>query len=495
MIRSYLYSYAQRHVSRWLVLCIDVSLVVQLFLLAYFIRFNFSLNFNLVDLFYELPFIAIVAIISFLISGSYKGVVRHTGLKDALSMYIGVSLLTGLLICSVLINRVFEFSEFFTIPISIIVIHYLLNIIVLITSRFVFKYIYKRLVYSMNKTVPVLIYGAGEMGVIAYDTLRKGAREEYKIIGFIDDNPRRVGHKINRMHIYSSSQITDVFVKEHEIKEVVIAIQKIRPRRLLEIVDDMSSLGVEVKIAPPVSKWIGGDLNIGQIKPVRIEDLLERSPINLSNELVKAELKEKVVFVTGAAGSIGSEISRQVTTYGCAKVVLIDQSESALYDLEQELKREQISNCIVQVADVRDKIGLEYLFRMYQPHFVFHAAAYKHVPLMEQNPHEAIKTNVFGTKCLADLSIEHKVNKFVFASTDKAVDPVSIMGITKAIGEKYLKFLNSKSKTFFAIARCGNIIGSNGSFLQVLKNQIDSNRTITITDKEVSRFFMREKIE
>ena len=492
MVRDYMYTYAQRHVSRWLVLCIDVFLVVQLFVLAYLIRFNFSLNFNFAQVFYELPLIAFIAVISFLVSASYKGVIRHTGLKDALSMYIGVSLLSGLLIACVLINRIFEFSELFTIPISIIVIHYLLNIIVLISSRFIFKHIYRTLISSMKTSQPVLIYGAGEMGAVAYATLQKGARDSFRVVGFIDDNPKRVGSLINRMPIYSASEITLDFVRQKGIKEIIIAIQKIKPRRLLEIIDEMDRLSIKVKIAPPVSKWIGGNLNIGQIKPVRIEDLLERSPINLSNTLVKEDLKHKIVFITGAAGSIGSEISRQISTYDCKQVVMIDQSESALYDLEQELKRELVANCIVQVADIRNKAGMTFLFDKYRPDFVFHAAAYKHVPLMEENPYEAVKTNVCGTRNLADLSLSFKVSKFVMVSTDKAVNPTNVMGATKRIAEMYVTSMNAKGKgaTKFITTRFGNVLGSNGSVIPLFKKQIENGGPLTLTHPEITRYFM-----
>jgi FlaA1/EpsC-like NDP-sugar epimerase len=337
-----------------------------------------------------------------------------------------------------------------------------------------------------------LIYGAGEMGAVAYATLQKGARDSYKVVGFIDDNPKRVGSLINRMPIFSTSQITEDFVNEKGIKEIIIAIQKIKPRRLLEIIDDMDRLNIQVKIAPPVSKWIGGNLNVGQIKPVRIEDLLERSPINLSNTLVKEELKDKVVFVTGAAGSIGSEISRQICSYECKKVILVDQSESALYDLEQELKREQVIGCVVQVGDIRDLAGMDFLFDTYRPEFVFHAAAYKHVPLMEENPYQAVKTNVCGTRNLADLSLKYKVSKFVMVSTDKAVNPTNVMGATKRIAEMYVTSMNAKGKgaTKFITTRFGNVLGSNGSVIPLFKKQIEKGGPLTLTHREITRYFM-----
>ncbi len=445
MIKSYLVNSAQKNVSRWLVLFIDTFLVVQTFIAAYFIRFNFSLNFDLTQLFYEIPVIVILAIVSFLIIGSYKGIIRHTGLKDALNVYVGVSLLSGLMISVVLVNRILFINPRFTIPISIIVIHYLLNIILLITSRFVFKYIYGSIASSLNKPIPVLIYGAGEMGAIMYSTLNRDSESGFKIIGFIDDNKAIVGKKINRLPIFSAEEITDSFVREHKIKEIIIAIQKIKPRRLLAIVDSMYLLDIEVKIAPPISKWIHGDLQVKQIQQVKIEDLLERSPINLDNPLVKGELEGKTILVTGAAGSIGSEISRQIASYDCKQLVLVDQSESALYDLEQELKRNKTGNAKVLVADVRDLDCMSHVFASYQPHVVFHAAAYKHVPLMEENPYEAVKINVNGTKNIADLSMLYKVEKMVMVSTDKAVNPTNVMGATKRVAEMYVSCMNKKA--------------------------------------------------
>lgn len=492
MIKAYLLNYAQKNVSRWLVLFIDTFLVVQTFFAAYFIRFNFSLNFDLTQLFYEIPVIVILAIISFLITGSYKGIIRHTGLKDALNVYVGVSLLSGLMISVVLINRILFINPRFTIPISIIVIHYLLNIILLITSRFLFKYIYGTIASSLTKPIPVLIYGAGEMGAIMYSTLNRDSESGYKIIGFIDDNLSIVGKKINRLPIFSAEEITDDFVREHKIKEIIIAIQKIKPRRLLAIVDDMYSLDVEVKIAPPISKWVHGDLQVKQIQQVKIEDLLERSPINLDNPLVKEELQGKTVLVTGAAGSIGSEISRQITNYDCKQLILIDQSESALYDLEQELKRNKISNSKVLVADVRDRECMSHIFEKFRPHVVFHAAAYKHVPLMEENPYEAVKINVNGTKNIADLAWQYKVEKMVMVSTDKAVNPTNVMGATKRVAEMYVSCMNKKAAgvTKYITTRFGNVLGSNGSVIPLFKKQIEEGGPLTLTHKEITRFFM-----
>lgn len=496
-MKNYLLNFAQKHIPRWLVLFIDTFLVLQTFFLAYFIKYNFSIDFNIIDLFYQVPVILLLAVLSFLITGSYRGVIRHTGLRDALNVYIGVSLLSALMISTVIVVRLFnEYSSSyqlsFSLDIAIIVIHYLLNIIVLITSRFLFKYIYRNIISDISKSIPILIYGAGEMGSITYSTLNKDPENTYNVVGFIDDNVNNLGKKINRLPIFSPSNISADFVNQYKIKEVIIAIQNIKSKRILEIIDAMYVLGVDVKITPPLSKWLNGDLQLKQVKQVKIEDLLERSPINLDNPMVKDDMKGKTVFVTGAAGSIGSEISRQIATYDCEQLVLIDQSESALYDLEQELKRNQIQNAKVIVADVRDSLCMRSIFQKYSPDFVFHAAAYKHVPLMEENPYEAIKINVGGTKNIADLSLEFEVHKMVMVSTDKAVNPTNVMGATKRVAEMYVNSLNAKAigKTKYITTRFGNVLGSNGSVIPLFKKQIEEGGPLTLTHKEITRFFM-----
>ena len=492
MIRSYILNYAQKNISRTLILCIDIFIVVQTFFLAYFIRFNISVNFDIGQLFKQIPFVIIIALVSFLIGGSYKGIVRHTGLKDALNVYVGVSILFCLMVILVMLNSYFSINTTFTIPIAIIVIHYLLNIILLITSRFVFKYFFQRVISDFKKPKPILIYGAGKMGAIMYSTILKDDNVGYQVVGFVDDNSSKVGKRIDRLPIFNASRINDNFVKKKGIKEIIIAIQNINPDRLLEIADKMYSIGVKVKIAPPISKWVNGDLNMGQIKQIKIEDLLERRPIILNDKKVVLELFDKTVFVTGAAGSIGSEISRQISMYDCKKIVLIDQSESALYDLEQELKRRNTLNYEVVVGDVRDFECMEALFKQYKPNLIFHAAAYKHVPLMEGNPYQAVKVNINGTKNIVDLALKYEADKFVMVSTDKAVNPTNVMGATKRVAEMYVTCMNEKANgnTKFITTRFGNVLGSNGSVIPLFKKQIAEGGPLTLTHKDITRFFM-----
>jgi FlaA1/EpsC-like NDP-sugar epimerase len=248
---------------------------------------------------------------------------------------------------------------------------------------------------------------------------------------------------------------------------------------------------VEVKIVPPLSKWIGGALQFNQIRQVNIEDLLDREQISIDNPIVQREVRNKVVMVTGAAGSIGSEISRQLSLYDCQQLILLDQAESDLYNLQQELIQKGVSNFIAIVCDIRDQKRISKIFAKHIPDHVFHAAAYKHVPLMEESPYEALRINVCGTKNLADLAIKHKVERFVMISTDKAVNPTNVMGATKRIAELYIGAVSKQHpKTKFTITRFGNVLGSNGSVIPLFREQIKNGGPLTVTHKEMTRYFM-----
>ena len=490
MFKKHISKSVNKYASRWLVLAVDCILVLQTFVIAYFIRFNFSFNFAIKDFIYQQPLVLVLALVSFLIIGSYKGVVRHTGVKDALNMMFAVSLLASFMVVLVLLNRQLAVFPTFTIPLSIIVIHYLLNVVVLISSRFVFKVLYRKVLLEYRIQTNVLIYGAGDSGFITHSALVKDTKQGFNVIGFIDDNSSKVGKTIDGVMVYPSTVLTRDFILKNRLKEVVVSIQNIKPSRLMEITDNLMAHNVKVKIVPAVDLWIDGELHIGQIKQVKIEDLLERAPIVLDNPVLKSSLKGKVVFITGAAGSIGSEIARQVASCNAKKFVLIDQAESPLYELQQEFVQNGALNFVAEVADIRDENRMQQLFSTYKPHFVFHAAAYKHVPLMEENPYEAIRVNVCGTKRLADLALLHKVAKFVMVSTDKAVNPTNVMGATKRVAEMYISSLHTTGKTKFITTRFGNVLGSNGSVIPLFKKQIQAGGPLTVTHKDITRFFM-----
>jgi FlaA1/EpsC-like NDP-sugar epimerase len=346
----------------------------------------------------------------------------------------------------------------------------------------------------MKSITNVLIFGAGDSGIITYAALNRDTRNNHEVAGFIDDNENKVGKKIDRVQVYSLEKITKEFIDKHYINEVVISTQSIQPDRLLEVTDHFLKYDIHVKIVPPLSKWIGGDLEVHQIEQVKIEDLLERIPISIDNPIVEKEVNNKVILVTGAAGSIGSEISRQLSTYSYKYLVLIDQAESDLYDLQQEFLQKGALNFTTIVADVRDVNRMEAIFKEFRPQKVFHAAAYKHVPLMEENPYEAVKVNVGGTKTIADLSLAYQVERFVMISTDKAVNPTNVMGATKRVAEMYISCLSERStKTKFTITRFGNVLGSNGSVIPLFKKQIENGGPILVTHKDITRYFMTIK--
>ncbi|MEQ6123427.1 nucleoside-diphosphate sugar epimerase/dehydratase [Pseudotenacibaculum sp. MALMAid0570] len=480
-----------KYASKWIVLCIDLILVGLSFVFAYFIRFNASFDFDHSNLIKQIPVVLIVGLFSFLVVGSYKGIVRHTGTRDAFNVFAGTLLISGITLILVSVNRVFEIYELFTIPISIIIIHYLVNTFILIISRFVFKAFYEIISTDLNDIKNVMIFGAGDSGLITYGALNKDTKENFEVIGFIDDDENKIGKKIDRVRVYDLKSITHKFLKKYDLDEVIISIQNLKASKLLEITDFFIDLDVEVKIVPPLSRWIGGALEASQIKQVKIEDLLNRNTIQINNPIVEREVKGKTILVTGAAGSIGSEISRQISNYKYEKLILIDQSESSLYEIQQELKSKNLRDTIVIVADIRDLKSMERIFEKHKPQKVFHAAAYKHVPLMENNPYEAIKTNIAGTKIIADLSLKYTVDRFVMISTDKAVNPTNIMGATKRIAELYISCLNKHSeKTKFTTTRFGNVLGSNGSVIPLFKKQILKGGPLTLTHKDITRYFM-----
>lgn len=489
MFRRLLIENLNKYSSKWTVLIIDLVIVIFSFTLAYFIRFDATFNFDKLALLYQLPVVISIGLISFLAVGSYKGIIRHTGTRDAFNVFAATLLMSSIILSAELIMRTMNWQDKYYIPISVIIIHYLLNTFMLISMRFIFKAFYEIISTDIKEVKNVLIFGAGDSGIITYGALNKDTKQNYEVVAFIDDDINKVGKKIDRVKIYRLNNINQQFIEKKQISEVIISIQNLSPARLLEITDYLIILDIDVKIVPPLSKWIGGSLETSQIKQLNIEDLLNRAPINISNPIVGRDVNNKVIMVTGAAGSIGAEISRQLSQYKCKKLILIDQSESPLYDLQQELRHK--SNIVFIVGDVRDYERIKMIFEEYKPDKVFHAAAYKHVPLMEANPYEAIKINVEGTKNIADLSVEYQVGRFVMISTDKAVNPTNIMGATKRVAEMYISCLSHMHRdTKFTTTRFGNVLGSNGSVIPLFKRQISEGGPLTVTHKEITRYFM-----
>jgi len=477
-----------RYASKWIVLLFDICIVAITFFLAYLIRFNFVIDFDFFTFFKQLPFVILATLISFISVSSHKGVVRFTGAKDVLNIIIGVNILATILIITTYISRKYNFNNTFDIPGSIIYIHLLLNIFFLIGFKFFIKSIYRSIVTDFEIKNTVLIYGAGDSGMITYNAITTDTKSNTEVLGFIDDNEGKIGKKINLLNVYHLDSITKEFIEKNLIDEVIISIQDIDSNRLMQITSNLFSLNLKVKIVPAVQNWIDGDLSLGQIKEIKIEDLLGREPIYIDNPVLFNEYENKVLLVTGAAGSIGSELVRRLCNYNYKKLILIDNAESALYDLQQELEQKLIKKTEVIVADVRNYSRLNLIFNTHKPEIIFHAAAYKHVPLMEQNPFEAVSVNVNGTNNVVNLAVKYGIDKFILISTDKT----NVMGASKRIAELLLSCHKDLThhNTKFIITRFGNVLGSNGSVIPLFKKQIESGGPLTVTHKDIIRYFM-----
>ncbi len=474
----------------WLVLAIDLYWVVNNFILAHIIYFNFQYTLDGSVLKTQLPLLIAVSLFSMLITGSHKGIIRHTGLGDSIRVVLSSFLIMGSLIGISMLTKYYLYGDL-NLTLSLIVIHFMLNSIVLIGLRFLFKIFYDILFSRIKEGPKVLIYGAGEAGLLTCSIFKDDKANNSQIVGFIDDDVSKHGKYLNGKEIYSLNDITPEFIAQKRITRVIIAMQQVKQNRLIEIVAQLATLSVKVKIVPPAKSWINGRKPMhAQIKSINIEDLLGRSVIELENDALQKEFDNKVVLITGAAGSIGSEICRQLANFNYKQLILIDQAESDLYNLQQYFSYHKKQNITSIVADVRNEKRMDSIFEKFKPEIVFHAAAYKHVPFMEENPYEAVLVNVFGTKTIADLVVKHQAKKFVMVSTDKAVNPTNVMGATKRIAEMYITSLQANSTSKFITTRFGNVLGSSGSVIPLFKTQIKNGGPITLTHKDITRYFM-----
>lgn len=487
MIKNYFTYLSQKYTSKWLVFGIDLAIVTVTFFMAYFVRFNFTLNFDLNQFSIQIPLLLVIASVCFITVGSFKSVIRHTGFSDVVNVFKAVTMMASVCVVFVIFNRVFSLISGFTIPLSIIVIHTLLSFVAMAGSRLLFKIGYKYLRCKLMSSKNILIYGAGDSGILTYNALLNDTSKRYDIINFIDDDLKKRGKLINGVKIYTLNEINQEYIESNNIDEIIIASQTIDSSKIITLVD---SLDVKIKKVPPIDKWINSELNTNQIKQFQIEDLLGRAPIQINNPNLLNEFNGETIVVTGAAGSIGSELVKQLSNFDVKHLILVDQAESPLYDVQQDLKRDGKLNFTAIVADIRDGLRIDSIFQKHKPTMVFHAAAYKHVPLMEKSPYEAIKINVNGTKLLADTASRYNVKKFVFVSTDKAVNPTSVMGATKRMAEMYISCLQKESKTKFITTRFGNVLGSNGSVIPLFKKQIEKGGPLTLTHRDITRYFM-----
>ncbi|WP_343636754.1 nucleoside-diphosphate sugar epimerase/dehydratase [Fluviicola sp.] len=485
--------FPKKNLPRWIIILIDLFISAISLVLAYLIRFDikadgaqWKMELGIVK--YSIIVFFAVRLIVFLLFGIQKGLVRHTSTSDFKRLFLATTVSSALFVV-IGIVRYNWIDDYFLFPTSVIVIEYVFCFFLLAVSRFVVKLLYLESVKSSSEQKLVLIYGAGVSGLIAKRMIEKDVRINLKVFGFLDDNNRISGSRIEGTEVFHTSKLEEILQKNN-IYQIIIAIQNLEPEKRSAIVEKAMDAGVEVKKVPSPKSWINGAFTTNQIAQVNIEDLLGRTPIVLNQDKLIDGLKDQVVLVTGAAGSIGSGIVRQVLEYQPKLVVLLDQAESAMYDLEFELKQlKDIPAFEVVIGDICNEERMEKLFDTFKPSWVFHAAAYKHVPMMELNPSEAVRNNVKGTKILVDLSNKKAVHKFVMISTDKAVNPTNVMGASKRIAEIIAQAANN-GQTQFITTRFGNVLGSNGSVIPLFKKQIEQGGPLTVTDERITRYFM-----
>ncbi len=497
MIESIFKRYANKFISKWLVLAGDLVISIFCFTLAYLLRYEFSLNQVSIDFFkYNLFLVIAIRIICFAYYQSYTGIIRHTSFDDGYILFKAIITSAILLAIITLITVNGKFS----IPYSIILIDAFISLFALITVRLLVKLVYEEMTAGFSPSKPVVIYGSGDVGLSLKNSLQNSKKDRFDVLYFIDDNHSKIGKSVAGVKVISRSD----FFKKIETNEInpentdiVLAFQSLTPSKKAALANEFLEHNIVLKSIPKISDLMNQEINVKTIKQVNIEDLLERDPISLNNDNIKLAVQGKTVMVTGAAGSIGSEIARQLLAYQPQKLILIDQAESALYDLETDIVRmskeiAQLPEIHFEVANITNYYLMHSLFDKYRPSYVFHAAAYKHVPLMEKNPYNALKTNVFGTKLLSDLASEFNVKRFVMVSTDKAVNPTNVMGASKRLAEMYVQSLGSKigNSTDFITTRFGNVLDSNGSVVPLFKRQIAMGGPITVTHKDINRYFM-----
>ena len=432
----------------------------------------------------------LISAVAMLFSKSHHGLIRYSEIRDLFTVlrFAVVQLVLWLFIMPVVSNGldVDTTSKIYALLVNTLIISILMS-----SFRLLVKEVYMKAVQGMTQKDNVVIYGAGDIGLATKNAIEFDKKSNCRVIAFIDDSPEKVGKVLNGKRIMSSEpQALENFLLRNKVREIILSVD-IDASKKAALSQLCIGKGIHITVIPPLSQWIKGIFNRSQLKELTIESLLGREKIELLNVQSRQELEGKVMLVTGAAGSIGSDICRQLCRYNLGRLILLDQSETGLHDLRIELSKLDLDfEVTMELATIRDRKRIDNIFRKYRPHFVFHAAAYKHVPILEEYPAEVALTNVLGTKNLADAAIENQVEKFVMISTDKAVNPTNLMGACKRIGEIYVQSLSEHSRTQFITTRFGNVLGSNGSVVPLFKQQIAQGRPVTVTHPDITRYFM-----
>jgi FlaA1/EpsC-like NDP-sugar epimerase len=472
---------------RLVVVAVHIGLWIASFALAFALRFDFAWPSYPLAIPVWLPVLLAARVGIFLAFGLFRGLWRYTGSRDLMAILFATTLSTVAFVIAVT-------SGLGPIPRSIPIIEWLGAIVLVGGMRFASRAIWTAVrsdVASDLEQRRILIVGAGDAGEMLLREIQKNQRARYDIVGFLDDDPAKRGAQIHGVRVFGEIGLLPSKVIRRKVDEVIIAIPTANGAQMRRIVDLCKAAGVRFRTIPGLDHLIDGRVTVNQVRDVAIEDLLGRAPVQLDMTAISALMEGHVVMVTGAGGSIGSEICRQVCRFSPGKLILVERTENNLFQIHRELLASDpevpLEPC---VADVSDKARMRELFDAQRPTVVFHAAAHKHVPMMEWNPGEAVKNNVFGTKTLADLADRFAVERFVMISTDKAVNPTSVMGVSKRVAEIYVQALSQRSKTKFVTVRFGNVLGSAGSVIPIFKEQIANGGPVTVTHPDMTRYFM-----
>ena len=480
----------------WTILLIDVLIIVVSSLLAYALRYDFRsifLESSTIDK--TIVWTVIVNLVFFRVFRTYSNVLRFSSFIDIMRIFVSLTVSYALLMISSVLLA--SYLDIRLAPVSVLFMAYIISFAIMSCSRIVVKMFYELLNFDGSHSANVFIYGAKEAGVNIAKALRVNLRNHYRLRGFIADEPELINKVMMGVKVFPNDESLIDVLNDRDVHTIIISPAKMEELKKSDMADRLLAHNIKLMTAPPLSEWSGQTLNRTQLKEIQIEDLLQRDPIEIDIHKVASHLEGKRVMITGAAGSIGSEIMRQVASFNPYKLILVDQAETPLHDIRLELQdRWRDIDAETIIADISNATRMEDIFKEYQPQYIFHAAAYKHVPMMEDNVSESIQINVFGTRTLADLAVKYGAEKFVMISTDKAVNPTNVMGCSKRICEIYVQSLAKKLQekgghvTQFITTRFGNVLGSNGSVIPRFRDQIQRGGPVTVTHHEIIRYFM-----
>ena len=471
-----------------LLLIVDVITIIGVALISLLIRFDgYITSYYMQQMVDALPIMVISYIVMLLSMHLYTRIWRYAGMREMVAVLIATTLGAGLFYTGM---YVFDKS----LPRSIYLISWILSTGVIGIGRMVLHYIAMR--YGGKQStdadmVNTLIIGAGDAGATIAREIERYHKRSRKVIGFIDDDEAKFNRLMGGVRILGNRHDIPSIVKENKVREIIIAMPSVTRNEIRNIMEICSPLKCKVNTLPGMYQLLDDEVLVSHLHPVSIEDLLERDEVRLDMDIVEHYIRDKVVLVTGAGGSIGSEICRQIMRVGPKMLLLLGHGENSIYLINQELKNIYKDGPIIPIiADIRDKQQLDQIFTQYNPQVVFHAAAHKHVPLMEIQPMAAVLNNIYGTRNVADVAGRHGVERFVMISTDKAVNPTSVMGATKRVAEKVIISMNDTYDTKYITVRFGNVLGSRGSVIPLFKKQIEAGGPVTVTDPEMTRYFM-----